>query len=85
MAEIKHKQRMIDTHPDDEKLLETFNHEVWMLYGMVGEMMEDPKMLLSPVMRRMLADKAAAVASLHQPIRNRLAVDNPGEPLTRES
>ena len=77
-----HTRRICDVHPDDVKLLERFNEQVQMLTGMIKEIIEDePRMLLSPVMRRMLSDKAKEVESLHSPLRMRLCVDNPGEPL----
>lgn len=79
---IVHTRRMCDVCHADLKLLERFNEQVQMLTGMVKEIIEDePRMILSPVMRRMLADKAKEVESLHAPLRQRLCVDNPGKPL----
>ncbi len=79
---IVHTRRTCDVCQADLKFLERFNEQVQMLTGMVKEIIEDePRMILSPVMRRMLADKAKEVESLHAPLRQRLCVDNPGKPL----
>jgi hypothetical protein len=78
------RRRICETGPEDEQFLNNFSEQVAMLTGMVKEIIEEePRMLLSPVMRRMLADKAREVESLHAPLRGRLVVDNPGQPLQR--
>lgn len=75
-------KRICDVHSDDVEFLKLFNEQVQMLTGMVKEIIEDePKLLFSPVMRKLLADKAKEVNSLHGPLLHRLCVDNPGEPL----
>lgn len=79
---IVHTRRICNVHAEDVKFLAKFNEQLQMLTGMVKEIIEDePRMILSPVMRRMLADKAKEVESLHAPLRQRLCVDNPGKPL----
>jgi hypothetical protein len=79
---VSHRRRHCDCHPSDEKYLEKFQEELNMLTGMVREMLvENKQLLLSPVMRKMLEDKAALVRSMHLPLRNKLVVDNPGTPL----
>lgn len=78
----RHTKRTCDVCSEDLAFVERFNEQVRMLTGMVKEMVVDePRVLLSPVMRRLLADKAAEVESLHAPLRHRMVVDNPGEPL----
>jgi len=80
--DIVHTRRYCDVCQADVKFLERFNDQVAMLTGMVQEIIEgEPQMILSPVMRRLLVDKAKEVESLHAPLRRRLCVDNPGNPL----
>lgn len=79
---MTHRQRTIDYNPEDVQYLDRFSDELAMLTAMVREILVDePKLLLSPVMRRVLSDKAALVESLHSPLRKLLAVDNLGDPL----
>lgn len=75
-----------DTCDEDQAFLEKYNEQVDMLYGMVQEMVrESTHLLLSPVMRRMLAEKADEVQSMHRPLRMRLRIDNPCDPITKWS
>lgn len=75
-------QRLCQYNSEDAEYLDTFSEQVAMLTGMVNEIIvQEPRMLLSPVMRRLLSDKAAEVEALHGPLRGRLVVDNLGGPL----
>lgn len=72
----------IDQSDADVLFLQTFNAELESLIGCVIEIFEDePRMLLSPTFRKMVADKAKLVKSLHGPLKLRLMVDNPGNDL----
>lgn len=78
---MTHRQRICSVHSDDVIFLQQFNDQLQMLTAMVKEMLvEEPKLLLSPVMRKALANKAAEVESLHAPLRQYLVADNPGQP-----
>ena len=75
-------KRICDVNTHDEKFAETFLHQVNSLSEMVIEMMEDNKgLVLSPVFRRMLADKAREVENMRAKLTYRLVIDNPGDPL----
>jgi hypothetical protein len=76
-------KRICDTNAEDYKFLEKFEDELDMLTGMCAEMLETNKvLLLSPVMREMLAEKAKLVASMRRKLMFKLVVDNPCEPLS---
>lgn len=80
---VETKRRIaINFNEEDSAYLERFEDNLEMLCGMVTEMFEvDTRLLLSPVMRRLLVEKAELVGRLHGPLRYRLRVDNPGPPL----
>jgi hypothetical protein len=74
----------IDWQEGDNEYIGQFHHNVDMLTGMVKEMMvTTPSMVLSPVLREMLVEKAAQVEKQSWRIKThgRLRVDNLGEPL----
>jgi hypothetical protein len=78
--------RHIDEQPEDVKFLKQFNDDVDSLAGCVIEMLETtPQMVLSPVMRKLIVDKAKEVKAQHGPLKLHLCVDNPSKPLTRWS
>jgi hypothetical protein len=75
-------KRTLDTSQADCRFVEEFERQVAMLAGMVHEAIEvTPTYLRSPIMRKLLSDKAREVAGLLRPLRGRLAADNPGEDL----
>lgn len=77
-------RRVCDIQDGDEAWVAKFEDEIQMLTGMVLEMMEENRQLvLSPVMRRLLADKARLVDQIHGKVRGRIVVDNPAEPLQK--
>ncbi len=74
--------QMVDTSTQDREWVEKFEHQVGMLAGMVIEMAEDNKqLLLSPVFRELLVDKAKLVKGLLSRVHRKLVVDNPGNDL----
>ena len=75
-------QRICSVQEGDCKFVKTFEEELEMLVGMVDEMFTTtPSTLLSPVLRRLIVEKALLVKQLHGKIQGRIVVDNPGEPL----
>jgi hypothetical protein len=76
-------RRTCDIQNGDEKWVEEFEHQIDMLCGMVHEMMvEDKVMLLSPVMRELLIEKAKLVLEKARLVRRRIVIDNLGPPLS---
>lgn len=72
----------IDTSEEDRAFIEEFVDDLNMLTGMTIEMMEtNPVIILSPLFRRSLADKAKVVKEKISLLRYGLCVDNPGENL----
>jgi hypothetical protein len=79
---MAHTKRTCDVQDEDIEFLKKFEEEISSLSGMVEEMIvETPAILLSPVMRKLLVEKARLVAAMHDRVRYRLCIDNPGEPL----
>lgn len=73
-----------ETCDEDEDFLNEYQKAVEMLYGMVIEMMtENPATVLSPLFRKMLADKAREVKSMHDPLSLYMRVDNLGNPIKK--
>lgn len=73
-----------ETCDEDEDFLHEYKMAVEMLYGMAIEMMtENPATVLSPRFRRMLADKAMEVESMHGPLGLYLRIDNLGDPIKK--
>ena len=76
--------RHIDETPQDKEFLRQFNEDVYSLAGCVIEMLETtPSLVLSPVLRKLVLDKAKDVQAQHGPLKMHLCVDNPGDPLTK--
>lgn len=76
------RQLMVDESEQDSAYVEKFAKELEMLTGIVHELLVDePRMILSPVMRQLLIDKAKSVKALFGPMKGRIHVDNPSEPL----
>lgn len=79
---INKRRITIDTSTEDITFIETFKKDLEMLTGMCNEMfVENKVMLLSPVLRELLSDKAVVVKNKFDKIKWRLYVDNPGENL----
>ena len=80
---MAHSKRICDTQKEDIEFLSKFEGDLEMLTGMVEEMfVQTPSVLLSPVMRQLIIDKARDVKKMHENLRYRLVIDNPGEPLS---
>lgn len=79
----KKERQIIDTCESDRKWLEEHGETIDMLTGMVEELfVENKAMLLSPVMRQLLIDKARLVSMQRQVfVGQRYLIDNPGESL----
>lgn len=76
------KKRIIDYHESDEKWIERFNDEIRKLSGIVLEAVRDnPAMLLSPICREILVDRALALEEMRKQVIHKLCVDNLNEPL----
>lgn len=74
-------RQTIVTCDQDREYIKRFEHELWMLTGMVVEMVEEhPSYLLSPIMRESLARKAKEVAAMRDQLLNKLCADNLNEP-----
>ena len=70
-----------DFQDKDREFLEEFEKELRSLTGMVEEMfVTTPAILLSPIYREMMAEKARHVHRMQ----TRLVIDNPGEPLCKK-
>lgn len=75
-------QQTVCTSVADRQYIEQFEFQVDMLIGLVLEAVEiSPAMLLSPVIRQLLVEKAKQVRSMFDTIKRRIAVDNPGDDL----
>lgn len=73
-------RQTIDTSESDRMFVERFMHEVHMLAGMVKEMfVEEKVLLLSPIMRELIADKARLVADMRLTLQNHVCADNLGK------
>lgn len=84
MAAEDKRKYMVDTSDADRQFVLVFMEDVKMLAGIVREMVEeDSRLLLSPVMRQLLIDKAKDVQQRWSAISPYpLFVDNPGADLT---
>lgn len=61
-SELQRRRQTIDTSNHDDEFIEETLKELDMLCGLVEEMMEtDPRLLLSPLFRRVLRDKGREV------------------------
>jgi len=79
---MKTIKRHIDYYAEDTVFLADFEKQVETLTGLVTEMLETNKVLvLSPVMREMVVDKAKEVLSKLNAVKWKLCVDNLNEPL----
>jgi hypothetical protein len=75
-------QRKIEHFKQDRNFLEQYIHHVDSLSASVIEIMvEDPRLLLSPVFRSLIAEQAKRVIAMHQEIKSHLCVDNYQSPL----
>lgn len=75
----KIKQTIV-TSQSDRKYIENFERQVDMLCGMVKEMFTENKvMLLSPVLRELIANKGREVDEMRKQLHGRLCADNLGE------
>jgi hypothetical protein len=75
-------QRTIDYHESDDKFLKQFEYELDLLAGAIIEgLEEDPKVLLSPIWRKMIARQAKLIKAYRSQVLNILCVDNLGKPL----
>ncbi len=78
----KHYRRTIDVNKEDVELLERFIESVKMLTGLTEEAFVTNKTyLLSPILRKIIADKGREVDKLCGKLSLKLCVDNPGEPI----
>lgn len=76
------KQRICDYDDGDKRFLEAYLAAVANLSGCIIEGFDqNPAILLSPCMRRLLSDAAKKVREMHFQVTHRLAIDNPGESL----
>lgn len=81
--------RSIDTTEQSIQLTKDYNYNVGQLAGCVLEIMrDDPKLLLSPNIRNMVADLAQKVKTMHFVVNNAVCLDEPfilnGETYNRE-
>lgn len=77
-------QRHIDVQDGDPKWVEEFENDIRIVCGMIEEAFQENKaLLLSPVMRELIRDRGRALKAKLDRVRNRLCVDNLGEPLNR--
>ena len=82
LLEKKMRRLIIDESTEDVAYVQHFAEQLDMLIGMVNEILVDnPQMLLSPVMRNLLSEKAKNVKSIWRPMKGRIHVDNPCQPL----
>ena len=75
---------LVEGQEGDEAYVESFLDKIDLLTGMVKEMVaDDPKLLLSSIMRKLLIEKAADVDGCMRKLRisGRVWVDNPNKPL----
>lgn len=76
------KTRNVSVQDGDQAWLGAWHHELQLLCGMVREMVvEEKRLLLSPVMRELLGKQAALVEGTLLNLQNYLCVDNLGKPL----
>lgn len=69
--------------PSDRDYLNRYREVVGQLAQLVIEIMTtEQQLLLSPIFRQILLEKARELDGMHQEIRAKLVVDNPGRPLT---
>lgn len=79
---MTHNKQICDVQPEDVEFLKNFEDELRMLTGMIEEMfVTNSVCLLSPVMRDLMIEKGRKVESMHDRLRHRLVIDNPGRPL----
>lgn len=75
-------QRIIDVQEGDPAWVAKFESDIRNLCGLVEEAFETNKLiLLSPVFRELIRDRARQLESKLNIVRNRLCVDNIGDPL----
>ncbi len=66
----------VDVSDESKKYTDEMNSEIYNLAGMVVEMFEENKvMLLSPLFREMIINKAKLVQELHGKVSNRIYID----------
>lgn len=71
-------RQTVDTSESDREYVREFENDVAMLCGMVQEMfIENKAMLLSPVLRDLIIEKAARTQVKLRKLQNKLAADNP--------
>jgi len=77
----------IEYNREDTAFLEKFQEELLTLTGLIEEtFVQNPVILLQPVYRKMLIDKARAVEAMHAAIRkHKLFIDNPCDPLEMDT
>lgn len=75
-------QRTIDVQDGDDKWLADWLKDVETLYELVVEEMEtEPRMLLSPVVRRVTVEHAHKLKRIHASVAPALCLDNPVAPM----
>ena len=73
-----------DVQDGDREWTKRFEEALSDLVGLVEESFESkPVVLLSPVLRKMVRDKARQVGAMYQKISGRIVVDNPIGPLSK--
>jgi ribosomal protein L13 len=79
------RRRTIDIQDGDDAWVEKFTKDIDDVCGMIEEAFErNPAMLLSPVIRGMLREKAKELEKKLEVVRGRVCVDNPSIPLNNK-